>query len=323
MSYLHILKIISKYSGDYLAFFVATIKEHIMIIYRKYYQNIIWFFLLFLMAVSDVVAEKVEITDATFILDPTFINTYNSYWPLHIGATYGYQAITEDECEFNKMTVTPDTYVIEVKENVFVNTRVVRDQEWVTELDDDGNCDLTSAELLEDTLDFYALDDDGNIWYFGEDTLAKEENDEGVCSIVSDGSWEAGKPKNDPEVEPATAGIIMLDEPASGQRYQQEYLEDEAEDWAAVLRLNATVSITEGDYTNCLMTKEWTPLEPGEIEHKYYCLNPAANGYSPGLVFIEELKAKTVKVEFIGDRFPIGLPGDGDVNFPSLALSCD
>lgn len=293
-----------------------------MIIYIKYCQRIICLLLLFLMTASNALAGKVEITDATFILDPTFVNTYNPYWPLYIGATYGYRAITEDECEYNKLTVTPDTYLIEVSENVFVNTRVVRDQEWATELDDDGNCDLTSAELLEDTLDYYALDDDGNIWYFGEDTLAKEEDDEGACSIVSDGSWLAGKPENDPEVEPATAGIIMLARPASGLRYQQEYLEDEAEDWGAVLRLNATVSIAEGDYSDCLVTKEWTPLEPGEIEHKYYCLNPVTNGYSPGLVFIEELKSKTVKVEFIGNSFPAGLPGDG-TSFPSPALSCD
>ena len=294
-----------------------------MIIYRKYYLSIVLSSLLLLMTAGNAVAKKVEITDATFTIDSTFVNNYNPYWSLYIGATYGYQAITEDECEYNKLTVTNNTYLIEVKENVFVNTRIVRDQEWVTELDDDGNCDITSAELLEDTLDFYALDDSGNIWYFGEDTLAKEEDEEGACSIVSDGSWEAGQPKNDPEVEPAEAGIIMLAQPESGNRYQQEYLEDEAEDWAAVLRLNATISITAGDYTNCLMTKEWTPLEPGEIEHKFYCLNPTVNGYSPGLVFIEELKGKTLNVEYIGNSFPAGLPGDGDVNFPSSALNWD
>ena len=38
--------------------------------------------------------------------------------------------------------------------------------------------------------------------------------------------------------------------------------------------------------------KEWTPLAPGEIEYKYY-----APGV--GLVFIEELKGKTVRVELV------------------------
>ena len=214
----------------------------------------------------------------------------------------------------------PSPKSIQVEPGVFVNTRVVRDQEWVTEMDDDGNCLTGTAELLEDTLDYYAQDDEGNIWYFGEDTFAKED-EEGECAIVTDGSWLAGQPENDPEVDPAVAGIVMLDNPKSGDRYQQEYLEDEAEDMAAVLRLNASVSIEAGDYTKCLVTKEWTALEPGSVEHKYYCLKPQSNGHTPGLVFIEELKEKTVYVEYI-DSFP-ALPGDNDVNFPSLELSCD
>jgi len=59
-----------------------------------------------------------------------------------------------------------------------------------------------------------------------------------------------------------------------------------------VLRLNVNVSIDYDDYEGCLKTKEWTPLGPGVVEHKYY-----APGV--GLVFIEELKEKTVEVELI------------------------
>jgi hypothetical protein len=58
------------------------------------------------------------------------------------------------------------------------------------------------------------------------------------------------------------------------------------------LKLNEKVSIDYGEFDNCLKTKEWTLVSPGEIEHKYY-----APGV--GLVFIEELKGKTVKVELI------------------------
>ena len=46
--------------------------------------------------------------------------------------------------------------------------------------------------------------------------------------------------------------------------------------------------------------KEWSDLEHGDVEHKYY-----AEGV--GLVFIEELKGKTVKVELV-DKYP-GPPG--------------
>ena len=265
----------------------------------------------------------IEISDATFHNNPELIT--NKFWRLFVGATYGYRAITEDECEFNKLSVTNTTYQVEPEEGVFITTRVVRDQEWVTELDEAGDCDLDTAELLEDTHDYYAQDDDGNIWYFGEETYAKEEEDD-ECEIVSDGSWEAGVPGE--EGEPARAGIVMLADPQPGDRYQQEFLEGEAEDWGAVLRLNALVSIELDDYDNCLVTKEWTPLEPGEVEHKYYCPSTGPYyGFTPGLVFIEELKGKTVNVEFIGNgfigNFPDNLPGDGDMDFPSDALACE
>lgn len=288
---------------------------------RHTYAPALASFLLILMLPASALAELIEIDDATFLVSPTIIS--NPYWPLYVGAIYGYRAITEDECEFNQLIVTGNTHLVEAEPGVFINTRVIRDQEWITEVDDDGNCDLTTAEIHEDTLDYYAQDDGGNIWYLGELTYAKEDED-GICSIVSDGSWQAGQPIGDPEVEPARAGIVMLANPQPGNRYQQEFLEDEAEDWGAVLRLDTSVSIEEGDYTQCLKTKEWTPLEPGSVEHKYYCLSPlTGTGYTPGLVYIEELKSKTVKVEFIGSSFPAGLPGNNDAAFPSTALSCD
>ena len=90
----------------------------------------------------------------------------------------------------------------------------------------------------------------------------------------------------------AEPGIIMLADPRPGNAYRQEYYRDVAEDMGKVLRLNATVSIEYGDFDDCLATKEWTPLEPGEIEHKFYAPNV-------GLVLITELKGKTVRYELV------------------------
>jgi len=55
-----------------------------------------------------------------------------------------------------------------------------------------------------------------------------------------------------------------------GKKYQQEYYEGEAEDMAKVINLNKTVEIDMGTYEGCLETMEWSPLEPGVIEHKFY-----------------------------------------------------
>lgn len=228
----------------------------------------------------------------------------NQYWPLPIG-TFAYMAETEDGCEYNKLTITGVTEAV----NGYM-TLVVRDQEWESE-----ECDVETATLAEDTLDFYAMEKlTQNVWYFGEDTWSIDEDscteDGENCECTDDGAWLAG-------VDEAEPGIVMLGSPTSGDRYQQEYWEDEAEDWGAVLRLNATVSIDYGDFEACLMTREWTPLEPGEIEHKFYC--PEDGNPGPGLMFIEELKGKTVYVEFIGADFGAlaPAPGEGD-SFPAL-----
>jgi hypothetical protein len=95
----------------------------------------------------------------------------------------------------------------------------------------------------------------------------------------------------------------MLADPRRGVSYQQEYYEDEAEDMAKVLRLDARVSIEYGDYTGCLLTKEYTPLERGQIEHKYYC--PVTPG-DPGLVLVNEFSGKTKRVEYVGSTRPAG-----------------
>jgi hypothetical protein len=39
---------------------------------------------------------------------------------------------------------------------------------------------------------------------------------------------------------------------------------------AQVVSLEEAVSVPTGSYTGCLKTREWTPLEPGVTESKYY-----------------------------------------------------
>jgi hypothetical protein len=60
--------------------------------------------------------------------------------------------------------------------------------------------------------------------------------------------------------------------PHVGDIYQQEYAADVAEDMAQVLSLDATVSVAVGDFDGVLETAEWSPLEPGVVEDKYYAL---------------------------------------------------
>lgn len=84
----------------------------------------------------------------------------------------------------------------------------------------------------------------------------------------------------------------MLADPDPGLSYRQEFYAGVAEDTAQVLKLGESVSVEFGDFEDCLKTKEWTPLDPGTVEHKFYA--PQV-----GLVFIEQLKGKTVLVELV------------------------
>jgi hypothetical protein len=116
------------------------------------------------------------------------------------------------------------------------------------------------GKVMEDTYDWYAQDKQGNVWYFGEDTKARTDT-----GWSTEGSWEAG-------VNGAKAGIIMFANPQAhiGQTYYQEFLVDLAEDQATLLNVSSTVHVRYGTFSNCVETKEFTRLTPGEIEHKYY-----------------------------------------------------
>lgn len=198
----------------------------------------------------------------------------NTYWPMAIGDTYHYEAEDEDGLIVNEITNTGAPKVI-----LGVTCTVVYDVEWI---DVEG----IGLVLTEETYDWYAWDNDGNVWYFGEATVEYLYDDDwNLLGSTTEGSWEAG-------VDGAEPGVVMLADPQPGDSYRQEYYEGVAEDMGKVLALNASVSVEYGDYEGCLKAKEWTQLDTGHVEHKYY-----APGI--GLVFIEELKGKTVLVELV------------------------
>ena len=65
-----------------------------------------------------------------------------------------------------------------------------------------------------------------------------------------------------------------------------------AEDQAKVLGLNASVAVPDGSFKNCLETLEWTRLELGVREHKFYCRDV-------GLVLTVQPKGGRTKDELV------------------------
>ena len=170
----------------------------------------------------------------------------NPYWPMAPGSRWVYS----EDGQRVEVSVTDRT-----KEILGIQATVVHDV-----VSEDG-------ELVEDTLDWYAQDKDGNVWYLGE---ATKEYENGKVK-TTEGSWEAG-------VDGAEAGVIMPGTPEVGQTYRQEYYEGEAEDAGAILSLDEWVQVPAGTYRDVLMTKDYTPLEPDILEHKFY-----AKGVGPVL----------------------------------------
>ena len=118
---------------------------------------------------------------------------------------------------------------------------------------------FASGSLIEDTLDWYAQDREGNVWYLGEDSKSYQN---GVV-VSTKGSWEAG-------VNGAQAGIVMLAHPKIGDRYQQEFSAGVAEDMASIKSLDQNVTVPYGTFDHCVQTMEFTPLSPGNRGYKYY-----------------------------------------------------
>ena len=116
-----------------------------------------------------------------------------------------------------------------------------------------------NGELTEDTLDWFAQDKDGNVWYFGENTHELA----GALITTIEGTFMAG-------VDAAKPGIVMEAHPIIGDFYRQEFSLANAEDFAEVTSLTKSVTVPAGSFANCLQTRETTPLETDLQEDKYY-----------------------------------------------------
>lgn len=122
--------------------------------------------------------------------------------------------------------------------------------------------DVVSVDgvVVEDTFDWLAQDDSGNLWYMGESV---KNYDEMGNFLGTEGSWEAG-------IDGALPGYWLPADPYLGQFYYQEYYKGEAEDYAEVVALDETVTTDMGTYEHVLVTKDENPFEPGIYELKYY-----------------------------------------------------
>lgn len=170
-------------------------------------------------------------------------NITNKYFSLPVGKKMFFTAETEEGLEKIEIEIGSET-----REIMGIKTVLYRDKVYVGD------------ELVEDTHDWLAQDNAGNVWYFGEEV----NNYEGGKLKDHHGSWIAG-------IDGAKPGIWIKADNKVGDYYKQEYLKGEAEDMRNVVAVNETIKTNLGTLTGCVKMYDWTPLEPDSTEHKYYC----------------------------------------------------
>jgi hypothetical protein len=166
----------------------------------------------------------------------------NPYLPFRPGTVYVYRGVKEGATQRDVVRVTRRTRTI-----LGVTCTVVSDVA------------SHGTTALEHTIDWYAQDRQGNVWYFGEATKAR--NPDGTYD--TSGSWLAG-------AHGARPGIVMAAHPRVGDAHRQEFWAGHAEDQYWLVELGSRVTVPRGSFAHAARTLEWSRLEPGVIDEKFY-----------------------------------------------------
>jgi hypothetical protein len=205
----------------------------------------------------------------------------NPFFPLDIGSEWTF--VSGDETDH--MVITSKTKLIDG-----VTCLVSHDQ--VT----------TGGQVTEDTKDWFAQAKNGDTWYCGEDTAQFEtfpgDNPQEPELVGIEGAFKAGRDGDLP-------GILVLANPTVGAAHRQEFSLNNAEDIAEVLSTTYAFGQSADLDTHvpqalaellcdghCLVTREFSPLEPDGDERKYY---------APGIGDFLEIETATGNVTQLVD----------------------
>lgn len=184
----------------------------------------------------------------------------NPYFPLTIGNRWEFA----EGDETIRVEVRDETKNIEGVTCIVVNDRVE-----------------VGGVVVEDTDDWYGQAKDGSVSYCGEiasNFEVFEGDDPAEPELVDvEGSWKAGRDGDLP-------GTQMLAVPVVGAVYRQEFSPGDAEDAARVLSnsygfgvdpaldgfVPEALAVHLCSANDCVVTGEFTPLEPDAFQRKYY-----------------------------------------------------
>lgn len=150
------------------------------------------------------------------------------------------------------------------------------------------------GRLIETAVDYYAQDDAGNVWYFGEDVS----NYENGVVVDKEGTWFAG--------QDGPPGMIMPADPQVGDVYRPENIPGLVFEEVTVQATDMTISGPQGDVGGAVFVQEC--LMDGTVEDKQF-----APGYGESLAHVKadrELYRLALAVPI--DALPEPVPGELD-----------
>jgi len=142
--------------------------------------------------------------------------------------------------------------------------------------------EFKNGKLEEVTLDYFAQDDEGAVYYLGEDV---DEYEHGKVKGHS-GAWLLGK-------DTQTPGVILPAHPKVGDKFKSEDVSRDINEDDEVISVSETVTVPAGTYENCVKVKE--RLADGKIEYKFY---------APGVGVVKEVTDAEVSLKSHETRTP-------------------
>jgi len=168
------------------------------------------------------------------------------------------QDILENENERVERTAKPEVHKTFRLGGQPVVALTVEDREYTA-----------SGDLTEATLDYFAQDDDGNVYYLGEDV---DEYKNGKVTGHS-GAWLLGKDTQKP-------GLLMPAHPKVGDQFMSEDVQKITWEKDEVISVSETATVPAGTFHDCVKVKE--RASDGATEFKFY---------APGIGCVAEMES--------------------------------
>lgn len=130
--------------------------------------------------------------------------------------------------------------------------------------------EFENGELAEIATDYFAQDDNGTVYYLGEEV---DEYENGKVTGHS-GAWMLGKDTQVP-------GVILPGRPKVGDQFKTEDVSAEIDEADQVVSLTESVTVPAGTFNNCVTVRE--KLADGSTEFKYYAKGVGVVREIPGV----------------------------------------